>query len=112
MKRPRLHFCLLGCLIILSPHSAGRADEPLPREARGNGIPEGALRRFGSAALRHGHGQLGISNAALSLDGKLLATAASKSVVVWDLPTESIVQRFPFPQGSLWSTPGLAFSPD
>ncbi|HKB02418.1 MAG TPA: sigma-70 family RNA polymerase sigma factor, partial [Gemmataceae bacterium] len=58
--------------------------EPVPEIADGFPLPPGALRRFGNRQLRHPDG---ISAAAISPDGKLLATASYSVVVIWDLKT-------------------------
>src|SRR5262249_39293901 len=49
---------------------------------------------------------------ALSPDGKLLATVAKDSVVVWDLNGGRRLHEFRCDRGPQFSTPGLAFSPD
>jgi RNA polymerase sigma factor (sigma-70 family) len=72
-------------------------------------LPEAAVRRFGSARFRHG---AAIRASALSPDGKVLVTAGQRSVIVWDLATRKPLRRFPFDNGSPFTTAGLTFSPD
>src|SRR5262245_53247229 len=79
---------LTGCLLLLVRPVVG--DEPRT-DTHGDALPEGALFRFGSIRLRHG---ATIRASALSLDGKLLATASDRSVVVWDLATGKAVERY------------------
>jgi RNA polymerase sigma factor (sigma-70 family) len=76
-----------------------------PRDA----LPEGALLRLGSSHFRHGKA---IRNAALSPDGKLLATSAYNSVIVWELANGKRLHRFPCDHGLGFTCPGLTFSPD
>src|SRR5262245_57207042 len=68
---------------------------PPPREvvvaSHGGLVPTEAIRRFGDVALWHPGG---ISGSALSDDGKLLATAARRSIVVWDVTTGMPIYRF------------------
>lgn len=78
-------------------------------DGRGDPLPEGALHRFGSARLRHGGG---VRASALSPDGKTLATAGARSVIVWNLETGKALHRFPCDLGNAYSRAGLAFSPD
>src|SRR5262249_60744505 len=54
---------------------------------------EGRLLRFGSDRLRHG---TDIRNSALSPDGKLLATAGDKSVIIWELKSGKKLHYLPY----------------
>jgi len=47
-------------------------------------LPPGAVRRFGSLVWRH---PAGVSEAALSTDGKTLVTLGMGTLAVWDVPT-------------------------
>src|SRR5690348_5438548 len=95
---------VLAALLALaaSPASPDRVDR------HGDALPPGALFRFGSVRLRHASV---IRNSALSPDGKLLATAAPGSVIVWDLAAGKPLRRFPCGRFGQFCTPGLAFSP-
>jgi WD40 repeat protein len=59
-------------------------------DSRGDPLPRGAIRRFGSVRYQPG-GR--INNAALSPDGRWLATAGQSGIVVWELSTGRPVQR-------------------
>ena len=54
-------------------------------------LPLGAIRRFGEMQFHHPGGIFG---SALSADGKWLATASQRSVVVWEVATGKPVYRF------------------
>jgi RNA polymerase sigma factor (sigma-70 family) len=82
-----------------------RAAAERPRDA----LPEGALLRLGSSLFRHSQA---IRNAALSPDGKLLATSAYNSVIVWELASGKRLHRFSCDHGLGFTCPGLTFSPD
>jgi WD40 repeat protein len=71
-------------------------------------LPPGAIRRFAEAPFWHPGGVFG---SALSPDGKRLATAAGRSVLLWDTAAGKAVRRFdtPGPRGTPMT---LAFSPD
>jgi RNA polymerase sigma factor (sigma-70 family) len=91
------------------PKSVAIAEKPQRKDERGDPLPEAALLRFGSARWRHG----GVVRAStLSPDGRFLATAGDHSVLIWELDTGKVLQRFPCEEGSTFSQPGLAFSPD
>ena len=55
-------------------------------------LPAGAVQRLGSPQFRHG---MEIVSSALSPDGKLLATAGTRTVIVWDVETGSRAHTFP-----------------
>ena len=55
-------------------------------------LPAGAVQRLGSPQFRHG---TEIVSSALSPDGKLLATAGTRTVIVWDVETGSRAHTFP-----------------
>ena len=57
-------------------------------------LPPGTVRRFGNRQMRHPEG---VRSAAVSPDGKLLATASYTSVVVWDLQTLTAKLALPAP---------------
>src|SRR5688572_29223310 len=102
---PRISTALL--LLLLSA-AFGAAQEP-PPALNAHSFPDGARFRFGSLHLRHPGG---IRNSALSPDGKLLATASGRSVMIWDLQTGQGVRRFATPAGPSYSSPRITFSAD
>ena len=100
----------LGCVGV----TAREADPPPPSkpsaaQERDVLLPDGAIRRFGSVQFRHPGG---ISGSALSDDGKWLATAARRSVVIWDVKTGMPVQRFETGAAPHYATQKFAFSAD
>jgi len=72
-------------------------------------LPPGARFRFASMHLRQ---PASIRNSALSPDGKLLATAAGRAIMVWDLKTGRPMLRFRAGEHSGYSSPGISFSAD
>ena len=103
-----VRFASLALAAILLGSSGLRADPPR-KDGDGNPLPAGVLFRLGSMRLRHGDG---ISNSALSPDGKLLATSSRCAVVVWELASDKIRHRFSIDNDSPFSRPGIAFPPD
>jgi WD40 repeat protein len=110
----RLFLFLL--VIGIGADTSASAAEPLPvgpREVPAGApdvlLPPGAIRQFGETRFRHPGG---VSASALSPDGKLLATAAARSAVLWDTATGRAVRRFDAAGGRNLVDPGLAFSPD
>ncbi|HJZ93114.1 MAG TPA: hypothetical protein VKE40_19715 [Gemmataceae bacterium] len=72
-------------------------------------LPPGAVRQFGDIRFRHPGG---IHGSALSPDGKWLATAASRSIMLWDTATGRPIRRFdPAPELRL-ALRSVSFSPD
>jgi WD40 repeat protein len=99
---------LASVLLLAFVHTLGA--EPPRKDAAGNPLPLGALYRFGDVRWRHGDG---ISASALSPDGKMLATASKRSVVIWDVKTGERLRQFPCYHGPHhFATPGITFSPD
>jgi RNA polymerase sigma factor (sigma-70 family) len=85
---------------------------PAPGDRLGDPLPEGALMRFGSTRFRHPGG---ISSAALSPDGKIIATQGAKVLRLIDTATGRV--RFtltdpPMPEGYSDGIRVPAFSPD
>ncbi len=72
-------------------------------------LPPGARFRFASLHLRQ---PASIRNSALSPDGKLLAAASGRSVMVWDLKSGFPMHRFQTPEHNGYSSPGISFSAD
>jgi WD40 repeat protein len=93
-------------LLLLVSSAVGVAQDPPPTI---NSLPAGARFRFGSLQFRHPGG---IRNSALSPDGKVLATASGRSVMIWDMQTGQCLRRFATPDGHSYSSPGLSFSAD
>ncbi|MCI0464468.1 MAG: WD40 repeat domain-containing protein [Gemmataceae bacterium] len=97
---------LTSWLLLTATEAA--SGQPRRTDSHGDPLPEGALFRFGSVRLRHG---ATIRASALSPDGKFLATASDRTVVVWDLATGKTRHRFFCDRPEQFYTPGLAFSP-
>jgi WD40 repeat protein len=105
---------LIALAILLPPFaSAQERLGPSPREViiapHGGLVPADASRRFGDVALWHPGG---ISGSALSANGKRLATAARKSVMVWEVDTGMPIHRFQTGDDAHYSTQMLVFSAD
>ncbi|HKB03097.1 MAG TPA: hypothetical protein VKD90_12805, partial [Gemmataceae bacterium] len=85
------------------------SDPPSPKPRADVLLPPGAVRQFGEVRLRHAGG---IRAAALSPDGKWLATVASQSVILWDTASGRPIRRL---DAALERRPDLqsvTFSPD
>jgi WD40 repeat protein len=98
--------------LTLSLALGGTAAGAEPRlDAHGDPLPDGALFRLGTVRFRHAGG---ISRSALSPDGKLLATASSTRVVIWDVETGRPVQSFRVcvEPPVFHPAPWVVFSPD
>ncbi len=103
---PRVLLAILAAF--LGPTSA-LADKP-PQPGGGTAaLPEGARFRFASLHLRQ---PSGIRNSALSPDGRFLATASGRRVMIWDLSTARTIRQFECPDSYSYSSPDLTFSPD
>jgi RNA polymerase sigma factor (sigma-70 family) len=74
-------------------------------------LPAGAVRRFADDRFRHPGG---IVAAAVSADGRRVATLSPQVLQIADLATGLPFRRIPIKDGEhgYYSTPGLAFSPD
>ena len=64
--------------------TTGRVVDLLREQILSGALPEGALLRLGTMRFRHANG---IQAAALSPDGKTLATAGHKMIRLWDVAT-------------------------
>jgi RNA polymerase sigma factor (sigma-70 family) len=93
------------------PQSVGqRPAEPKPRTAEqartdfyGDPLPPGAVARLGTMRFRHGQQ----TPAALSPDGKMLATATIFSLKLWDVPTGKLLWQLGGKSGAM-----MRFSPN
>jgi RNA polymerase sigma factor (sigma-70 family) len=89
---------------------AAAASQPTrPVDRQGDALPPGALVRFGTERLRHGHA---VTAVAFSPDGTLVASSSGffdMSVVLWDAATGKEVRRLGGDVGWVFA---LAFSPD
>jgi RNA polymerase sigma factor (sigma-70 family) len=77
-----------------------------PADALGDPLPPGAVARLGTSRFRHEEThfwQFGVSP-----DGHTLATAAGRSLILWDMATGRARRRFPLDQ----TIRCLAFAPD
>jgi WD40 repeat protein len=94
------------------------AAEPLPQpganaartDRHGDPLPQGALLRLGTVRYRAGE----VNDAALSPDGKTLATASETVITLWDLATGRPLHRLRGAEIPSYSFNGafLCFSPD
>lgn len=120
LKRLLLGLCfapLMSCpnpgyLTASEPGVTGFTEE-VATDRYGDPLPEGTLLRFGTIRYRHADG---INDSTLSPDGKLLATAATPTVAIWDIATGKRVHLLrDFPDCGIPNGFGgikLAFSPD
>jgi WD40 repeat protein len=93
-------------MTVLGQLAQPRAPQPA---ASNEPLPEGASLRLGTFRLRH---STEIRNAALSPDGKRLATASTRSVIVWDLERGTPLRHFALNRDLGFVSPGLVFSPN
>ena len=119
LTRGKVALALLLAVVASVGAWAGRGDDtpaaqPAPPDApaatpRDASLPPGALFRLGTAAFRHR--LFGLTAAAFSPDGKLLATAGGdKRACVWDAATGRLIHTFA--TGVNHFDTGLAFAPD
>jgi RNA polymerase sigma factor (sigma-70 family) len=114
--------CLLGTALALTGGGQGAPpgqarEAPLPKAVLPNPLPAavptlpaGALAELGRKPY---HSGTHILASELSPDGARLATAASRSVTVWDVDSGKVQHRFFFDISGLYPEPdALAFSPD
>jgi RNA polymerase sigma factor (sigma-70 family) len=90
---------------------AERAEVPKPAsgpaaDSQGDPLPPGAVGRLGTVRFRHAEE---VEAFALSPDGKRLATAGGRAVVVWDAVTGQELCRF---EGHRGTVRAVAFAPD
>ena len=96
------HFAISGMLSAAEPPARPRTEDIM--------LPPGAIRQFGDVRFRHPGG---ISGSALSPDGKRLATAAWRSVIVWNTATgEPVCRMDAGDAASTFGSQPLAFSVD
>lgn len=96
-------------IAILVGSALALGGQPERVDGDGDSLPNGARFRFATMHLRQPGS---IRNSALSPDGKLLATASGRSVMIWDLRSGRSLRQYRAPDTSAYSTPGLTFSPD
>jgi WD40 repeat protein len=96
-------------LIFLSTAAVVAADPPAPKSPADVLLPPGAIRRFGETGFRH---RGGIHASILSADGKWLATAARRSIIVWDTSTGLACRRIDAKAEHLTFSRAMSFSPD
>jgi RNA polymerase sigma factor (sigma-70 family) len=85
---------------------------PVATDSRGDPLPEGARFRLGTVRFRDGGS---IHNAALSPDGKTLATLSHSGVTLWDPEAGRALHRYPQSRGiafSLVADQPICFAPD
>jgi WD40 repeat protein len=91
--RSLLAVCLVPLLLALVPGAAAGAANPVvaaKHDRFGDPLPPGALARLGTTRFRPGDW---VRAAALSPDGKTLATASWRAIDLWDLATGRKVRR-------------------
>src|SRR5262245_54956583 len=90
-------------LLLTASSTSAAAPPRLALDRQGDSIPAGARVRLGTARLRHA---FHVRIAALSPDGRLLATTDYSHLHIWDRATGKELHRFPLEHASL-----LAFGP-
>src|SRR5262245_1304125 len=104
---PRTLFVLVLAigLALQAPTAIHAQEGSTPRLDRfGDPLPVGALTRLGTLRFHR------CSHAAYSPDGKIIATADSDEVNLWDVATSKKIRRLPLQNH--WSAVGLIFSHD
>ncbi len=95
---------VLGIDLFLQAPTAIHAQDPVHLDRFGDPLPPGVLVRLGTVRFHH------CNCAAYSPDGKIIATADSEEVNLWDVATTRKMRHLPLEQ--LRSTAGLIFSHD
>jgi WD40 repeat protein len=108
MSRPSIVLAavlaLLSTMPLMGEPPTPKKSEPARVDCFGDPLPPGAVARLGTARLR-GHCM------ALSADGKLVATAGSDCIHLWDTTTGKRVRRLRVP-AAMHGEDALTFSPD
>ncbi|HYH68576.1 MAG TPA: sigma-70 family RNA polymerase sigma factor [Urbifossiella sp.] len=103
-----------GVAVMATPRGSDQPPAPTPPAApapAAENLPAGALRRFADDRFRHpGY----LAAAAVSADGRRVATVSSDLLQIADLDTGLPLRRIPLKHDGYgyYGNPGLAFSPD
>src|SRR5262249_55512961 len=112
MRRILVNLFSIAALVssqVGSVHCDAPEHGPPPRlvDQNGESLPPGAIARLGTNAFRHSGS---VSAAAVSPDGRLIATAADgRAIYLWDAATGRRLREI---ATESWRCPALAFSPD
>ncbi len=109
-----MRICFFSCVLVVTTVAVLLAKEPegiRHVDPLGDPLPPGAVGRLGTVRFRHADTVYAF---ALSPDGKTLATAAGRLVVLWDAVSGKERCRFERHQPAvMWlRTPVIAFSPE
>ncbi len=102
MPELRTRLAVVVCIALAAGGQAWAGDGPR-RDCFGDALPPGVLVRLGTERFGHCY------CAAISPDGKVVATGDHEVVYLWDADTGKELRRLPFPDRSVH---GLVFSPD
>src|SRR5262245_61909846 len=105
MSAARFRRFALVALLIAGPAAHGQ--EPQRTDALGDPLPTGAVRRLGSARLRHGQS---LQSIAISPDGKYLASGGfGRNIILWDPTTGKELRQLIGLERGVYA---VVFSPD
>ncbi len=102
---------LAACTVAVAQQASPRESAKQAMDSLGDPLPPGAVARLGTIRFRHANA---LNTFALSSDGKTLATAAGRMVVLWDAVSGKERCRFARHDRAVTRlhAPVVAFSPD